>query len=180
MGRGSGWMGGSSIRDGDSNDSHRRMGILFSYLIFHLTGTRRNEISVLFLRKNKIGHSTIGISRDQSETTEIIGRLGQFLYRIQPVRHDMLTSGSTEFESRIVSEHFNYLKKLTKDGVVILAGRTQNTDYSSFGIVLFNAETIEAAREVMLADPAVRNKVFRAELFPYKMALFGPDNAKHD
>ena len=91
----------------------------------------------------------------------------------------MLTSGSTEFESRIVSEHFNYLKQLTKDGVVILAGRTQNTDYSSFGIVLFNAETIEAAREIMFNDPAVKNKVFRAELFPYKMALFGPDNAKH-
>ena len=92
----------------------------------------------------------------------------------------MLTSGSNEFESRVVSEHFNYLKQLTKDGVVILAGRTQNADYSSFGIVLFNAETIQAAREIMLNDPAVKNNVFRAELFPYKMALFGPDNPKHD
>jgi len=52
--------------------------------------------------------------------------LEQFLYRIQPVRHDMLTKGSTEFESGIVSEHFNYLKRLPEDGVVILAGRTQN------------------------------------------------------
>jgi uncharacterized protein len=106
--------------------------------------------------------------------------VGQFLYRIQPVRHDMLTSGSTEFESRIVSEHYNYLKQLTKDGVVILAGRTQNTDYSSFGIVLFNAETIQAAREIMLNDPAVKNNVFRAELFHYKMALFSPENARRD
>ena len=122
----------------------------------------------------------MGISRAQSDRQETIGRLGQFLYRIQPVRHDMLASGSTEFESRIVSEHFNYLKQLTKDGVVILAGRTQNTDYSSFGIVLFNAETTKAAREIMLNDPAVKNKVFRAELFPYKMALFCPDNAKRD
>ncbi len=32
----------------------------------------------------------------------------QFLYRIQPVRDEMLTKGATEFESRIVSEHFNY------------------------------------------------------------------------
>jgi uncharacterized protein len=92
----------------------------------------------------------------------------------------MLTSDSTEFESRIVSEHFNYLKQLAKDGVVVLAGRTQNTDYSSFGIVLFNAETIEAAREIMLSDPAVKNNVFRAELFPYKMALFSPENAQRD
>jgi len=84
--------------------------------------------------------------------------LEQFLYRIQPVRHDMLTKGSSELESRIVSEHFNYLKRLTEDGVVILAGRTQNTDYSSLGIVLLKAETIEAAREIMLNDPAVKNK----------------------
>jgi hypothetical protein len=48
----------------------------------------------------------------------------------------------------------------------------------SFGIVLFNAETVEAAREIMLNDPAVKNKVFRAEQFSYKMSLFGPDNAK--
>ncbi len=102
----------------------------------------------------------------------------QFLYRIQPVRHDMLTKGATESESRIVSEHFNYLKRLTESGVVILAGRTQTTDYSSFGIVLLKAETIEAAREIMLNDPAVKNNVFRAELFPYKTSLFNPDNAK--
>ncbi|HEV2118910.1 MAG TPA: YciI family protein [Candidatus Bathyarchaeia archaeon] len=106
--------------------------------------------------------------------------MSQFLYRIQPVRHDMLANGSTEFESRIVSEHFNYLKQLATAGVVILAGRTQNTDYSSFGIVVFNAKTVEEAREIMLNDPAVKNKVFRAELFPYKMALFGPENSKSD
>jgi len=90
----------------------------------------------------------------------------------------MLTKGSTELESHIVSEHFNYLKRLTEDGVVILAGRTQNTDYSSFGIVLLKAETMEAAREIMLNDPAVRNKVLRAEPFPYKTSLFNPNNAK--
>jgi len=104
--------------------------------------------------------------------------LEQFLYRIQPVRHDILTRGLTELESRIVSEHFNYLKLLAEDGVVILAGRTQNTDYSSFGIVLLKAETMEVAREIMLNDPAVKNKMFRAELFPYKTSLFNPDNAK--
>jgi len=90
----------------------------------------------------------------------------------------MLANGSTEFESRIVSEHFNYLKQLASDGVVILGGRTQNTDHSSFGIVLFNAETVEAVRDIMLNDPAVENKGFRAELFPYKMGPVRPDNAK--
>ena len=90
----------------------------------------------------------------------------------------MLTKGANESESRIISDHFNYLKQLTENGVVILAGRTQTTDYSSFGIVLLKAETIEAARQIMLDDPAVKNSVFRAELYPYKTSLFNPDNAK--
>jgi len=46
------------------------------------------------------------------------------------------------------------------------------------GIVLLKAETIEAAREIMLNDPAVKNRVFRAELYPYKTSLFNPNNAK--
>lgn len=90
----------------------------------------------------------------------------------------MLTKGANEVEKRIISEHFDYLERLTETGVVILAGRTQNTDYSSFGIVLLKAETVEAAREIMLNDPGVKNHVFRAELYPYKTSLFNPDNAK--
>ena len=101
-----------------------------------------------------------------------------FLYKIQPVRPAMLTEGSTETESKTVSEHFDYLKNLTENGTVILAGRTQNKDYSSFGIVIFNAETEEKAHEIMNNDPAVKNRVFRAELFPYRNALFTPENAE--
>jgi hypothetical protein len=36
---------------------------------------------------------------------------------------------------------------------------------SSFGIVIFNAESEEKARESMTNDPAVKNRVCRAELF---------------
>ena len=101
-----------------------------------------------------------------------------FLYKIQPVRPSMLTEGSTDTESKTVSEHFDYLKELTDKGTVVLAGRTQNRDYSSFGIVIFNAESEEKARDIMNNDPAVRNRVFRAELFPYKNSLFKPENTQ--
>ena len=66
-----------------------------------------------------------------------------FLYKIQPVRPAMLTDGSAETESKAVSEHFDYLKDLTEKGTVLIAGRTQYRDYSSFGIVIFNAESEE-------------------------------------
>ncbi len=62
--------------------------------------------------------------------------------------------------------------------MVILAGRTQNTDYSSFGIVIINAGSEEEARKIMHDDPAVKNKVVRGELFPYKIALLRAKNVK--
>jgi uncharacterized protein YciI len=96
----------------------------------------------------------------------------QFLYRIQPVRIETLTGGATEQETNAVKEHFEYLKRLCDMGVVQLAGRTTNSDYSTFGIVILNADSEEAARRIMNDDPAVKGRVFRAELFPYSMALF--------
>ncbi|MEO8392638.1 MAG: YciI family protein [Chloroflexota bacterium] len=101
----------------------------------------------------------------------------QFLYRIQPTRATMLTEGATPEEGELVSQHFNRLKKLMEAGVVILARRTLNTDSSTFGIVIFNADSEEAARALMNDDPAVKGGVFSAELFPYRVALITEGNA---
>jgi len=95
----------------------------------------------------------------------------QYLYKIQPTRLEMLTTGPTPEEAAIVSQHFAYLKGLTEQGVVVLAGRTLNTDESSFGIVIFNATSEESARSIMNDDPAVKNGVMRAELYPYRIAV---------
>ena len=99
--------------------------------------------------------------------------MSEFLYRIQPTRDDMLSGGPTPEEERIVGAHYHYLKRLTDLGVVILAGRTLNTDASSFGIVIFRADSEEAAQEIVANDPAVKGGVMRAELFPYRVALYG-------
>jgi uncharacterized protein YciI len=96
-----------------------------------------------------------------------------FLYKIQAVRHDMLTQGATPEEERTISEHFNYLERLTQDGIVRLAGRTLTKDYAGFGIIILSADSEEAARAIVLNDPAVRNRVMRAELYPFRIALLG-------
>ncbi|MBC8647435.1 MAG: hypothetical protein H7X85_09750 [Thermoanaerobaculia bacterium] len=94
----------------------------------------------------------------------------EFLYRIQPARPAMLIESTAE-EDALVGKHFAYLKDLTRRGVVILAGRTLNSDPSSFGIVIFRAESQAAAEKIMRADPAVSAGIFRADLFPYSVAL---------
>lgn len=98
----------------------------------------------------------------------------QSLYRIQPTRLGMLTEGPTERESEILNEHFAYLQKLAAEGTVLLAGRTLNDDERTFGIVVFVAESTAAAAELVHSDPAVKHRVMRAELFPYRIALWAP------
>jgi uncharacterized protein YciI len=95
----------------------------------------------------------------------------QFLYRLKASRPDILKTGPTAEEAAIVQEHFDYLKDLARQGVVILVGRTLTTDESTFGLAIFRAESEEAAREIMSNDPAVKKGVMHATLFPFRVAL---------
>ncbi len=95
----------------------------------------------------------------------------QFLYLLRPSRSDMLTQGPTLHEEDIIHRHFSYLSDLTDKGVMILVGRTQNNDESTFGIAIFEAIDESAARKLMEKDPAVAEGVMLAELFPYQVAL---------
>ena len=63
-----------------------------------------------------------------------------YIYKIQAVRQEMVSEGRTPEEDHIVGEHFSYLERLTKQGVVLLAGRTLTDDYAGFGIIIFSAE----------------------------------------
>ena len=95
----------------------------------------------------------------------------QWLYVLKPTRLEMLTEGSTPEEEEIVSRHFAYLSDLTEQGIMILVGRTQTADESTFGIVIFEAEDEATARAIMENDPAVKNGVMHATLYPYRVAL---------
>ena len=94
----------------------------------------------------------------------------QYLYRIAPTRDGFMLK-STPDEDTIVSEHFQYLRALTVQGVVLLAGRTLHTDETSHGLVILEANSEEDARTLMENDPAVKAGVFSAELFPFSVAL---------
>ena len=94
----------------------------------------------------------------------------QYLYRITPARLGMVTEAPTDEEAAIMSRHSNYLKSLTDQGTVLLFGRTQNSDATTFGIAIFRAESEVEARSIVNNDPAVKEAVMRAELYPYKVA----------
>jgi len=98
--------------------------------------------------------------------------MSQFLYRIQPARPGMLTEAPTEHEAQVLGEHFAYLSELADRGTVLMAGRTLTADDRTFGIAILVASTFAEAETIMNDDPAVKHGVMRAELFPYRVALW--------
>ncbi|MFF2485011.1 YciI family protein [Microbacterium sp. NPDC058062] len=95
--------------------------------------------------------------------------MAQWLYRIVPSRPEMVADATPD-EQRIVGEHFAYLVALRDRGVLVLAGRTQETE-GTFGITIFEADDEATARGIMKADPAVAAGVFVASLHPYRIAV---------
>jgi len=95
----------------------------------------------------------------------------QFLYQLKLIPSLLSEENWTERENDIVSRHFEALKKAEQDGTVILAGRTLNMDTEGFGIVIFEVESAEEAQLFMESDPAVKEGIMTATLFPYRVAL---------
>ena len=77
----------------------------------------------------------------------------------------------TDGDRATVSAHFQYLSKATEAGKIILAGRTDESFDKTFGLVIYEAESEEAARAFMEFDPAVAAGVMTATLHPYSIAL---------
>jgi uncharacterized protein YciI len=91
-----------------------------------------------------------------------------FICFIEPAREGMIDQ-PTDAEAAAVEAHFRYLKSLTEQGVVVLAGRTLEEPYA--GIVIFRAAGPTAAERIMRDDPALRAGVFRARLQSFRIAL---------
>jgi len=90
-----------------------------------------------------------------------------YLYLIHPLRHEFFES-PTPLEEAAMNAHFEYLKKATAGGVVLLAGPCLD---ETFGIVVFKAENEDSARAFMMNDPSVENNVMMAELHPLRISL---------
>ena len=94
----------------------------------------------------------------------------QFIYTLKPVRAAMVSDGPSAQEAQTLGQHVAYLEGLASQGTVILFGRTQNNDESTFGLVIFEAASEHAARDIMAGDPAVEHGLMQATLFPYKVS----------
>ncbi|MEH7343194.1 YciI family protein [Bacillus sp. JJ1532] len=93
----------------------------------------------------------------------------QFLYQLKLIPSLLDEDNWTDKENNIVQEHFEVLQSLEKEGKLILAGRTLDTD--PLGLVILEVDTEEEAIELMENDPAVKKGIMEAKLSPYRLAI---------
>lgn len=98
--------------------------------------------------------------------------MGEYLYVFGPGDRPELRTDSeawTDHDGVVGSAHYERLRRATIEGTVILAGLSLD----SFGpaVVIFEAESDEAARRFMEEDPFVVHGLFTATLHPFRASL---------
>lgn len=76
-------------------------------------------------------------------------KVKQFIYVLKPVERLLIEENWTEADEQIIARHFTYLKNLKQEGKLLLAGKTVGLDEKTFGIVIFEAESLEEASVMM-------------------------------
>ncbi len=94
----------------------------------------------------------------------------QFLLQIEPVRADFALSNVTAEEMPVLQAHAAYLRELLASGRLVSAGQAFQPK-RLFGLIVVEAPDAAAAQQILDADPAVKNKVFRGEVIPYRTVI---------
>ncbi|RJQ60813.1 MAG: hypothetical protein C4517_09850 [Stygiobacter sp.] len=102
----------------------------------------------------------------------------QFIYVLHLVPKFLDLKNWNDADNKAIDEHFARLQKMHKEGSLILAGKTDNWDETMFGIVVYEADSIEKAKEIAETDPAVVAGVMTVKTFPYKTALLRGEKAE--
>ena len=94
--------------------------------------------------------------------------MAEWIYFIHPPRDDFAATMSAH-EQEVWGVHFERLKRLHAEGVMILVGPTLGR--VNTGIAVFEAPDEESARRIMEEDPAIASGIGRGELRPFMVSL---------
>jgi uncharacterized protein YciI len=94
--------------------------------------------------------------------------MAEWLYLIHPPREDFVET-ITPDEVAIMQRHSEHLASLLREGVLILAGPTFG--HVNTGIAVIEADDEDAARAVMMRDPAITSGLMQPELRPMRVGF---------
>src|SRR5690349_4983136 len=94
--------------------------------------------------------------------------MSEWIYFIHPPRENFVES-ITEDETAIMRVHRDHLAQLHADGTLILAGPTFGVENT--GVAIIEAADEDAARAIMMTDPAITSGLMRPELRPMRVTF---------
>jgi uncharacterized protein YciI len=76
------------------------------------------------------------------------------------------TTASKEETKKLFEGHMTNINRLAKEGKLVVAGPFMKNERNYRGIFIFNVTTVEEANALVETDPAVKAKIFEAEMTP--------------
>ena len=76
---------------------------------------------------------------------------------------------ATDEEMKIMSDHYQYLKKNVNEKKMIFAGPILSE--GKFGITILSVKTLKAAENIMKKDPSIKAKIMELGLHPFQLFL---------
>jgi uncharacterized protein len=102
--------------------------------------------------------------------SDMKSKKNHFYAKIRPYRNDFIIAPKIE-EEEVMSRHFSYLKSLLDNGKLFLAGPTL-IESDPFGVIIFETETEEEARKLLMQDPSVKSGIQKiADFRPIRLSL---------
>ena len=86
----------------------------------------------------------------------------------------------TTIRNYLFKGHMANINKMAADGKLIVAGPLEKNDKAYRGIFILNVSTLEEARTLVQTDPAVKAKIFDADLFQWYGSAALPMYLKYD
>ena len=74
------------------------------------------------------------------------------------------TTATKEETQKLFEGHMSNISRLAKEGKLVVAGPFMKNERNYRGIYIFNASSIEEAKEFVATDPAVQSNLLEAEL----------------
>ena len=97
-----------------------------------------------------------------------MSQLQTYIYMIRATRPDFSPEAMTPLEKQLMGEHWVYLQEFFATGRLLLTGPC--TD-GAFGISIFEAESLEEARQIAANDPSVKGGIMSMEVHQYRVSL---------
>jgi uncharacterized protein YciI len=94
--------------------------------------------------------------------------MAEWTYFIHPPRENFAAT-MTDEEKEVWGVHFERLKRLHADGVMVLVGPTLGP--KNTGIAVFEAPDEDEARRIMNDDPVISGGFAEGELRPFRISL---------